>query len=277
MSQSLVSFRDVSRDFRAIDGTVSVLKDINFEVEPGSFTIIYGPSGSGKTTILNMILGLLPPTKGDVTVAGQDLYNLSQDGRAKFRAAHYGVVSQVNNWILSMNVQENVALPLYLSGTPRHEALKKAAVSIERVGLAKYMRYNPAVLSVGQQQRISMARATVKTPQLLIADEPTGNLDTTNGDMIMQLMTGFRNHDNTTVILVTHNLDYLSLSSHRLFLKDGVLSIDEGGYQSEAERRRMLMTSFLEVNKTAEAAPAKVSVKAPVKRSLKKGGKRGRT
>jgi len=173
----------------------------------------------------------------------------------------------VNNWVLSMNVQENVALPLYLSGTPRHEALKKAAASIERVGLAKYMRYNPAVLSIGQQQRISMARATVKTPQLLIADEPTGNLDTTNGDMIMQLMTSFRNHENTTVILVTHNLDYLSLSSHRLFLKDGVLSIDEGGYQSEEERRRMLMTSFLEVNKAAEAQTAK----AP----LKKGGKRG--
>ena len=267
MSQPLASFRNVSRDFRAIDGTVSVLKDINFEVEPGSFTIIYGPSGSGKTTILNMILGLLPPTKGDVVVAGQSLYNLSQDGRAKFRAAHYGVVSQVNNWVLSMNVQENVALPLYLSGTPRHEALKKAAASIERVGLAKYMRYNPAVLSIGQQQRISMARATVKTPQLLIADEPTGNLDTTNGDMIMQLMTSFRNHENTTVILVTHNLDYLSLSSHRLFLKDGVLSIDEGGYQSEEERRRMLMTSFLEVNKAAEAQTAK----AP----LKKGGKRG--
>lgn len=252
MSQPLVSFKNVSHDFRAVDGTVSVLKDINFSVSPGSFTIIYGPSGSGKTTILNMILGLLPPTKGKVMAAGQSLYGLSQDGRAKFRAVHYGVVSQVNNWVLSLDVQENVALPLYLSGVPRHDALKRAAASIERVGLAKYMHYNPAVLSIGQQQRISMARATVKTPQLLIADEPTGNLDTKNGDMIIRLMTSFRNHGNTAVILVTHNLDYLSLSSHRLFLKDGVLSVDEGGYQTEEERRRTLMTSFLEVNKVAD-------------------------
>lgn len=268
MSQALVEFQKVSRDFRAVDDTVSVLKDIAFKVETGSFTIIYGPSGSGKTTILNMILGLLPPTKGDVVVSGEKLYGLTQDGRAKFRAAHYGVVSQVNNWILSMNVQENVALPLYLSGTPRHKAMRKAADSIERVGLTKYMHYNPAVLSVGQQQRISMARATVKTPRLLIADEPTGNLDTTNGDMIMQLMTSFRNHENTTVILVTHNLSYLSLSSHRLFLKDGVLSVDEGGFQLEEERRRMLMTSFLEANKTDTAQQGKAA-------SVKKGGKRG--
>ena len=267
MSQALVEFQKVSRDFRAVDGTISVLKDINFKVETGSFTIIYGPSGSGKTTILNMILGLLPPTKGDVVVSGEKLYGLTQDGRAKFRAAHYGIVSQVNNWILSMNVQENVALPLYLSGTPRHKAMRKAADSIERVGLTKYMHYNPAVLSVGQQQRISMARATVKTPRLLIADEPTGNLDTTNGDMIMQLMTSFRNHENTTVILVTHNLSYLSLSSHRLFLKDGVLSVDEGGFQLEEERRRMLMTSFLEANKTDTTQQGMASVK--------KGGKRG--
>lgn len=261
MSQPIVVFKNVTRDFRAIDGNVNVLKKIDFVVEPGSFTVIYGPSGSGKTTILNMILGLLAPTTGKVTVVGQDIYNLNQDERAKFRASHYGVVSQVNNWVLSLNVQENVALPLYLSGAPRVEAMKRAADSIGRVGLGKYMHYSPAVLSIGQQQRISMARATVKIPQLLIADEPTGNLDTSNGDMIMQLMTSFRNHENTTVILVTHNLDYLSLSSHRLFLKDGILSIDEGGYRSESERRRILMTSFLEANRVADQSKSTSAVK----------------
>ena len=152
MSQPLASFRNVSRDFRAIDGTVSVLKDINFEVEPGSFTIIYGPSGSGKTTILNMILGLLPPTKGDVVVAGQSLYDLSQDGRAKFRAAHYGVVSQVNNWVLSMNVQENVALPLIIANKSDEEAIGQAQTILEQVGLKSRLEHRPGQLS-GSQAR----------------------------------------------------------------------------------------------------------------------------
>ena len=242
-SNALIQFRGVTKDFIAQDGAVTVLRNVNFVVGKNSFTIIYGPSGSGKTTILNMLLGLLPPTQGEVRVAGNNLYNLSQNDRAKFRAKHYGVVSQTNNWVASLSVLENVALPLYLQGLDRRAATKQALESLERVGLDKYASYRPTVLSTGQQQRISMARATVQTPMLLIADEPTGNLDTVNGDMIMKLITGLKNHDNVTIVLVTHNLDYLTLSDHRLFIRDGVLKEDEGGYQSDQVKKTALQAS----------------------------------
>lgn len=240
---ALIQFRGVTKDFIAQDGAVTVLRDVNFAVEKNSFTIIYGPSGSGKTTILNMLLGLLPPTKGTVIVGGKDLYSLSQNDRAKFRAQHYGVVSQTNNWISSLSVLENVALPLYLQGVDQKNATKRALESLERVGLEAYARYRPTVLSTGQQQRISMARATVQTPMLLIADEPTGNLDTANGDLIMKLITNLKNHQDVTIVLVTHNMDYLTLSDHRLFIRDGVLKEDAGGYQSDEEKKTALVAS----------------------------------
>jgi putative ABC transport system ATP-binding protein len=242
-SNSLIQFKGVTKEFIAQDGAVTVLRDVNFAVEKNSFTIIYGPSGSGKTTILNMLLGLLPPTKGRVTVAGKDLYTMNQNERAKFRARHYGVVSQTNNWVSSLSVVENVALPLYLQGADQKLAGKRAMESLEKVGLERYAGYRPTLLSTGQQQRISMARATVQTPMLLIADEPTGNLDTLNGDLIMKLITSLKNHQNVTIVLVTHNLDYLTLSDHRLFIKDGVLTEDEGGYQSDKEKKAALLNA----------------------------------
>ncbi len=213
---------------------MTVLKDVNFEIASNSFSIIYGPSGSGKTTVLNMLLGLLPPSQGKVLVGGTDIYQLSVDERAKFRAKHFGMVTQTNNWITSLTVLENIALPLYLAGGNHEASVEQAMASLKRVGLDVYAHYRPSVLSIGQQQRISMARATIVTPELLVADEPTGNLDSKNGDMIMQLMTSFKNHNESTIVLVTHNLEYLPLSDHRLFIKDGVVTEDTGGYLPSA-------------------------------------------
>ncbi len=229
----LVSFEGVSKSYITQEGLVKVLKDVNFSIKKNAFTIIYGPSGSGKTTILNMILGLLKPTAGKVTVNNEDLYRLSQNERAKFRAKNFGTVYQTNNWIGSLNVLENVALPLYLSGFDHEAAIKEARESLKRIDLERFATYRPQVLSVGQQQRISMARATVGIPLLLVADEPTGNLDTKNGDTIMQLITSYKNDHDSTIILVTHNSDYLPLSDNRVFITDGEVRTEIGGFRGD--------------------------------------------
>lgn len=249
---TIVSFDHVTKQYLTQEGQVSVLKDVNFSIKKSSFTIIYGPSGSGKTTILNMILGLLQPSSGKVIVNDQDLYSLSQNERAKFRAFNFGTVNQTNNWITSLNVLENIALPLYLSGMGHDAAMKEAHESLHRVDLEKYANYSPQVLSVGQQQRISMARATVTVPLLLVADEPTGNLDTNNGDMIMRLILSYKDQQESTIVLVTHNSDYLPLSDHRLFIVDGLVTEDEGGYQDDVSEKFNKVASMVGLSKAAK-------------------------
>lgn len=251
-SDTLVEFSNVTKEYLAQDGLVTVLKDVNFTIKKNTFTIIYGPSGSGKTTVLNMTLGLLQPSGGKVMVNNVDMYSLSQNERAKFRAGHFGTVYQTNNWVGSLDVLENIALPLYLSGFDKSDAIKMARESLRRVDLEQYAHYSPLVLSIGQQQRISMARATVTTPMLLVADEPTGNLDSRNGDMIMRLIMSFKNDQNSTIILVTHNSDYLPLSDHRLFIADGVVTEDQGGYRSEVNEKFNKVASMVGLSRSAK-------------------------
>lgn len=220
-SAATCQFKGVNKSFQLANNAVDVLFDINFEVPAGSFTIVHGPSGSGKTTILNTMIGLEPPTSGNVCIDGTDFYALSPDERASFRANTIGMVHQDNYWVNSLSVLENVALPLLLAGWRKTKAFQLAERSIMRVGLEKYSHYNPTVLSGGQQQRISFARATVIRPKLLVADEPTGNLDTKTGDHIVSLLQQFNKEYNTTVVLVTHNLDLLSLGDRDVSIQDG--------------------------------------------------------
>lgn len=203
---------------------VTVLKDVSFTIPEGSFTMLHGPSGSGKSTILNTLIGLEPPTSGKVCVDGVDLYAQSSDERASFRARTIGMVHQDNYWVNSLSVAENVALPLLLSGWAKQKALFLAKQSIARVGLEEFADYNPTVLSGGQQQRISFARATVIRPRILVADEPTGNLDSVNGDRIIELLKDFNKSYGATVVLVTHNDELLSTSDTVFEVKDGEVS-----------------------------------------------------
>lgn len=230
MNDNLIEFRNVSKEFTSKGGVARVLNDLSFTIKRNSFTIIYGPSGSGKSTILNIILGLLKPTSGQVIVNGISLYDLDNNQRALFRAVHYGTISQNNNWVNSLNTLENIAMPLFLKGYKYHDGIEKAKYSLDKIGLASFGNYPPSVMSVGQQQRASVARATVETPMLIIADEPTGSLDSKNGDLIMKIITKYKNEHNSTIILVTHNMDYLALSDHRIFLKDGNIEQYSGGY-----------------------------------------------
>lgn len=217
----IAEFKNVGKIFKTPATNVTVLTDISFTIPEGSFTILHGPSGSGKSTVLNTLVGLEPPTTGKVIVNSQDVYSLSPDDRAHFRARTLGMVHQDNYWVNSLSVIENVALPLLLAGWSKQKALFLAQQSVSRVGLEKYLNYNPTVLSGGQQQRISFARATVVRPKLLVADEPTGNLDSLSGQLIIKLLQDFNTSYGATIVLVTHNTELLPISDNLVSIKDG--------------------------------------------------------
>ena len=220
-SQIVAEFKNVNKNFETPVNVVKVLSDISFTIPKGSFTILHGPSGSGKSTVLNTLIGLEPPTSGEVVVNSQRVYDLTSDQRAHFRNNSIGMVHQDNYWVNSLSVQENVALPLLLAGWNKRKAMFLAQQSIIRVGLEKFMTYDPSVLSGGQQQRISFARATVIKPQLLVADEPTGNLDSLSGQLIIKLLQDFNTTHKATIVLVTHNDDLLSISDNVINIRDG--------------------------------------------------------
>lgn len=234
----------INKKFFLETETVHVLKDVNFKVPKGSFTIIYGPSGSGKSTLLNCIVGLDGPTSGQLSIDGQNIYELSADERANFRARTLGMVYQTNYWVNSLSVIDNVSMPLFLSGYNRAHANSIAEEALSRVGMADFKNKRPTVLSSGQQQRVSMARALVANPNWIVADEPTGNLDTKNGDLIMNLLYELKGKLNKTIILVTHNMEYLTLSDHRLRIKDGVLTEEYGAYGLNNEEKSAKLKEF---------------------------------
>lgn len=221
MPDELIKISGVSKSFPVKNGQVEVLRDVNLTIRRGSFTIIYGPSGSGKSTLLNIIAGLEPPTSGTMTFCGADIYKLSNNQRASYRALYLGIVFQANYWINSLSALENVATPRLLLGASRSDSIIAANKSLERLKMSNFASTDPNLLSGGQQQRIQMARALVNDSPVILGDEPTGNLDTANGDMIMNLLSRCRTEAGQTIILATHNLEYLPLSDNQIFVKDG--------------------------------------------------------
>ncbi|HUD81686.1 MAG TPA: ABC transporter ATP-binding protein [Patescibacteria group bacterium] len=243
----LISVNKLNKTFATKSGPVDVLFDNSFTVHENSFAIIFGPSGSGKTTLLNVLSALEPPTSGTVEIANQDIYRLNADQRAHFRAQTIGIVHQTDYWIKSLDVLENVALPLYLTGDNKAHALKQAQHSLEEVGMAEFSRTQPTVLSGGQQQKVSMARALVANPTLILADEPTGNLDSKNGQMIMDLLLKCQRELKQTIILVTHNIEYLPLSDTQLYIMDGRITETKRGQKMPEEILKSLTTQISEL------------------------------
>lgn len=217
----VINVSGVSQSFEVGDERLHVLRDVTFLLKEQTFNIIYGPSGSGKSTLLNVLAGLQKPSVGNVLFAGKALYELTPDQLAHFRANMIGIVYQQNFWVKSLNVIENVAMPLYFSGCPKGVARKAALEALEKVGMTDYANKYPTLMSGGEQQRVAMARAIVNNPMFIIADEPTGNLDSANGDMIMGLLQRFKTELGRTIILVTHNMEYIPLADHLLNIKDG--------------------------------------------------------
>lgn len=214
---------EIKQDFKIGEETVSVLKQANFELLNNSFNIIYGQSGSGKSTMLNILTGLQRPSAGTVHFEGEDVYKLSANDLAYFRANRIGIVYQQNFWVKSLSVIENISLPLYFLGYSHSGAAKKAMEALERINMQDYAKKYPVMLSGGEQQRVAVARAIVNDPLFIIADEPTGSLDSASGDMIMNLLYEMQIKEGRTIILVTHNMEYLPYADHLLHVADGVI------------------------------------------------------
>ncbi|MEI7579824.1 MAG: ABC transporter ATP-binding protein [bacterium] len=222
MNNIAIKVEALNKSFKVLGGSVQILKHISFEINSYEFAVIYGPSGCGKSTLLHTILGLEKPNSGTVTVLGKNIYdNYSEDKLAIFRKEHIGTVYQQSNWIKAINVIENVAFPLTLLGVSRTERLERATRLLESVQMLDWAHYNPAELSSGQQQKVSLVRALISDPQIIIADEPTGNLDFESGSNLMKLLKKLSTLHQKTILMVTHDLDYLKLADKAINLFDG--------------------------------------------------------
>lgn len=247
--KNLINVKSVRKEFELKSGPIEVLHNISFRVPENDFAIIFGPSGSGKSTLMNVLSGLEVPSSGTVEIDGQDVYALNADQRSHFRAQIMGIVHQENYWVKSLNVLENVAMPLYLTGSPKEAALTVARDSLNKVGMSEYEHYYPTFLSGGQQQRVSMARALVSSPKIILADEPTGNLDSKNGANIMDLLLYFKKELNRTIVLITHNIEYLPYSDTQLYILDGKVTEAHRGEKMPVEIISTLKSQITELTK----------------------------
>ncbi len=218
----MVRLRDLRLTIPAATGPVNILRGIDLEIAQGETIGILGPSGSGKTSLLMLIAGLERATGGVIEVAGQDLAPLDEDARARFRLANIGVVFQAFHLIPSMTAAQNVAVPLELAG--RGDAGGVAAAALQRVGLGHRLTHRPSQLSGGEQQRVALARAFAPTPRLLLADEPTGNLDVETGRLVMDLLFDLVSATAATLLLITHDRVLAERCDRTVTLRDGVIA-----------------------------------------------------
>lgn len=216
-----VKVENLSKSFDVAKGKVEVLKNLTFDIKEGEFIIIFGPSGCGKSTLLHSILGLEPPSAGRVEMFGNDMYaDPSGNSVADFRKTNVGMVYQQANWVKALNVLENTALPLVLLGEDRETRIRKAEMELEKVKMLEWAKYHPSELSSGQQQKVSLSRAIITNPRIIITDEPTGNLDFETGNELIGMLKKI-NEGGTTVIMVTHDLEYLENANRCIKLLNG--------------------------------------------------------
>ena len=220
---SFLRFHDLSKSYHEGEVRRAVLQNAHAEFQAGEITAILGKSGSGKSTLLNLISGIDAPDSGQIWVDGQDLTALSERERTFFRRARIGFVFQFFNLIPTLTVGENVSLPLELNHVPRPQAQEKAQALLEKVGLRDRWNTFPEKLSGGEQQRVALARALVHDPLLILADEPTGNLDEETGAQVMSLLTGLTRERNRTLLLVTHSVEAAAPADRVLRLSHGQL------------------------------------------------------
>lgn len=232
----IIKVADLKKTFRVGDQDVEVLKGISLSIDKGDFAIIFGPSGCGKSTLLHSILGMERPTSGAVQIEGKDIYAMGEDQAVTYRKTRMGVVFQQSIWIKSLNVIENVCVPSRLTGKTREEAEVVAMEKLKIVKLDPWAHHHPSELSSGQQQRISLARALMIDPVVIVADEPTGNLDTVSGDELMEFLYRLCQEKNKTILMVTHDLEYLRYATKLFHIVDGLMveEIDKKGAQKLA-------------------------------------------
>lgn len=225
MKNQLIRLTNINKSYKNGDQELRVLKDIDLEVEEGEFLAIMGPSGSGKSTLMN-IIGLLDrSTTGNYWLEGQEVSQLSEKKLASVRNDQIGFVFQQFFLLSKLNALQNVELPLIYAGVPANQRKKLAKRYLEKVELAERMTHLPSELSGGQKQRVAIARALVNTPAIILADEPTGALDTKTGEQIMQLLTEL-NNEGKTIIMVTHEPEIAAYAKRKIVLRDGVITED---------------------------------------------------
>ncbi len=224
---TIVHVDNVRKTFLVGNQQVQVVRGISFEVKRGDFMVVFGPSGSGKSTLLHMMIGLEKPTGGVVSVAGTDLYKLTEDERADFRKANLGMVYQQPNWIKAIPVIDNVAFPLLLLGESRRQALQTAKEKLSLFQMENWASYYPTELSAGQQQRVALARALITDPMLIVADEPTGNLDFESGQHLVITLADLAEQGHA-IVMVTHDLEHLGLAKSAVRIRDGVVEQQYG-------------------------------------------------
>ncbi len=225
-NDSVIHIEKLYKDYVTEAGTVPVLKDVAVTVKPGEFVAIMGPSGSGKSTFMNILGCLDVATSGTYLLNGRDVSRQSRDELAHLRNQVIGFVFQGFNLLPRASLEDNVALPLIYRGAPRAERLARAHEMLDKVGLGQYRRSRPNQISGGQQQRVAIARALVNHPKLLLADEPTGNLDTHTSQEIMALFSELNQRDGITIVLITHEPDIATYAQRLVRLSDGRIVYD---------------------------------------------------
>ena len=211
-----IQVKNLYKVYRVGDSHVRALDGVNLEIYKGEFCSIVGTSGSGKSTLLNMLAGLEKPTKGEIIIAGEHMENKTENQLVKFRREHIGFIFQSFNLMGTMNAVENVALPLTFQGVDKDIRLKRASRVLDLVGLKEHKKHKPTQMSGGQQQRVGVARALVVNPEIIFADEPTGNLDSNTSKEVMELMQKVVREQKQTLVMVTHD-NYLASFADRIF------------------------------------------------------------
>jgi putative ABC transport system ATP-binding protein len=232
MATPFVRVKDLKKHFQMGGTTVRALDGLDLDIDSHTFTVVMGPSGSGKSTLLYLLGGLDRATSGEISVDGARLDEMDENALALFRRRTMGFVFQSFNLIPSMSALENVAFPMQFAGVSSAQRNQQARNLLKQVGLDNRADHRPTELSGGQQQRVAIARALVNNPSLILADEPTGNLDTSSGAAIMQLLSDLHN-SGRTVLVVTHDPRMTRFATHKIFLLDG-RAVSEAEYQSAA-------------------------------------------
>ncbi len=235
---TLIKLEDVVKEYQMGENTVQALRGSDLEIESGDFVAIMGPSGSGKSTLMNMVGALDIPTRGKVELDGEDLSTLSENELAILRSKKVGFVFQKFNLISSMTAQENVALPMLFRGKSRKKRMERSENLLSEMGLGDRLDHMPSELSGGQQQRVSISRALANDPDILLADEPTGNLDTETGDKVMELLEDL-NEEGKTIIMVTHDPHDAQYAEYIVDITDGVTKRKEKEESYDLTDRRM--------------------------------------
>jgi putative ABC transport system ATP-binding protein len=238
VAEPLIVIRRVSRRYQRGADDVHALEDVSLDIDRARFVALMGPSGSGKSTLLNLLSGIDQPSTGEVVVAGMRLADLDEDALAAWRARHVGLIFQFFNLMPVLSARDNVALPLLLTHLDRGERTRRAETALRVVGLSHRLDHFPRTLSGGEQQRVAIARAIVTDPDLIVADEPTGDLDARNAEEVLALLRQLTDQFGKTIVMVTHDPRALRFVDAAYHLDKGVLLEGEAAHRADSAIRR---------------------------------------